>query len=163
MAITAEHTRSLEQAESPGLISISLDEAWRKIVGVALSNPPRSSAVLLVQRYLEIAIYRAEEYEGHAVTLILHLANAQGEQIEIIEEAFDNIQQNPDPMQFVEYYGFRGLSRSLIWTPYELADHSDDYLKTSLELRTMFKKHVIKKQLHRANSVATQLKQQLSI
>lgn len=163
MAITAEHTKSLEQSESPGLISVSLDEAWRKIVGVALSNPPRSSAVLLVQRYLEIAIYRAEEYEGHAVTLILHLANAQGEQIEIIEEAFDNILQNPDPMQFVEYYGFRGLPRSLIWTPYEFADHSDDYLKASLELRTMFKKHVIKKQLHRANSAATQLKQQLSM
>jgi len=163
MAITAEHTKSLEQSESPGLISTSIDEAWRKIVAVALSNPPRASAVLIVQRYLEVAIYRAEEYESHAVTLILHLANAQGEQIKIIEESFDNIQQNPDSMQFVEYYGFRGLSRSLIWTPYEFADHSDDYLETSLKLRTMFKKHVIKKQLQRGYSAATQLKQQLSI
>jgi hypothetical protein len=163
MAITAEHTKSLERSESPGLISTSLDEAWRKIVRVALSNPPRASAVLLVQRYLEISIYRAEEYESHAVTPILHLADAQGDQIEVIEEAFDNIQQNPDSMQFIEYYGFRGLPRSLTWTPYEFAEHSDDYLKTSLELRTMFKKHVIKKQLNRANSAATQLQQQLSI
>jgi len=139
MATVAQHFKSLRQTDITAYSSLIIF-CFSNMIETAADLGPRPSAVLLTQRYIEIAIYLSSNWESVGADQSIELSQLMLDGHEgIICDAFDRVLNNSLSDDIILYRGFRNLPRSLIWTPFKMGEYSDEYLEDVRELQISVK------------------------
>ena len=162
MTITAKHYKSIDWPDD-GAIPVFISSAWRDLLEYAVTNPPAASAIVLLQRYIEIVGYTLVERDDSSylegtsnLTMILRSGG-----IVPFEIAFNRILENPEQEDFFGYTTFRGLGRGQLWFPFRMYDYSDEFIEAVKGIRTNLRQEYWDKRFEAGRSDANFLDQYL--
>ena len=129
-ATTTRHLRQTEWLDDETVIPHAISHHWTNLVKFSSNHAPRSSAILIAQRYFEMIAHHSVKDDIGIHTggnIMLLVGNAD---FEILEEAFQQI-YNPGEREYdlLNYNSYRGLGRFIVWSGIPNEDYSDEFLE----------------------------------
>lgn len=165
MTITAKNYKSRDWPDENGTVPMFINGAWRDLLKYAVTNPPAASAVLLLQRYIEVVGHETVERDDTSYTEgpanLFFILDTGG--ILPFEVAFNRIMENPEHEDYFGYSTFRGLGRGSLWFPFRMYDYSEEFIDAIKGLRADLRKKYWGDKFEKGASTGEELNQYLEL